>query len=235
MITKLDYKSIKKSDAVVVLCGGPSVTNNATRIKEYVKNNNAILFGSNYSFETIGIKSDYTYVANDFKLHENIAKINNDIIIPAKLFNGEFPPEDTKKLIRKHVERGYKVFQAGDIKNPTTYTIKKGVVKILPNGEIPYSRLSSAGHGCMVVSLLCKPKRLLLVGLDGPKDSTFNTKIMFDGKEVKYAKPQKHENFRQHFINVILPTMRHYGVQVETFSDVRIYDMDKREMQIKVI
>jgi len=231
-IRTLKYSRIIQSKAVVVLCGGPSVTNNADRINEYVRKYNAVVFGSNYSFDCVGIKSNYTYIANDFKLHENIKKINNEVIIPAKVFSGEFPPEDTRKLIREH---RYKVLQAGVKANPTTYTIKKGIVKILPDGQIPYSRLSSAGHGCMLVSLLCKPQRMLLVGLDGPKDKTFATKIMFDGTEVKYGKPQKHMNFQNHFVNVIVPTVQFHKVQIETFEDVGLYGLNKKKLGIKVI
>ncbi len=231
-IRTLKYNRIRKSDVVVVLCGGPSIPNNVERINEYIRKNKAIVFGSNYSFESIGIKSDYTYIANDFKLHENIKKITNAVIIPAKIFLGEFPPDDTRRLIKAHT---HKVYQAGIKANPTTYTIKKGLVKILPDGKIPYSRLSSAGHGCMLVSLLCKPKRMLLVGLDGPKDKTFATKIMFDGREVKYGKPHKHDNFKNHFINVIVPTVRYHGVQIETFKDVGIYQLSKKKLGIKVI
>ena len=231
-IRTLKYSRIREAKAVVVLCGGPSVTNNADRINKYVKKNKAIVFGSNYSFESIGIKSDYTYIANDFKLHENIKKISNEVIIPAKIYAGEFPPDDTRRLIKEHQ---YKVYQAGQRKDPTTYTIKRGLVKILPDGKIPYSRLSSAGHGCMLVSLLCKPKRMLLVGLDGPTDNTFKEKIMFDGRVQKYGKPQKHENFKNHFINVIVPTIQHHGVQIETFQDVGIYRLNKKKLGIKVI
>jgi len=231
-IRTLKYSRIKQSEAVIVLCGGPSVTNNADRINEYVRKYNAVVFGSNYSFDCIGIKSDYTYIANDFKLHENIKKINNEVIIPAKVFSGEFPPEDTRKLLKAHP---YKIYQAGIKANPTTYTIKKGIVKILSDGQIQYSRLSSAGHGCMLVSLLCRPQRMLLVGLDGPTDNTFKEKIMFDGRVQKYGKPQKHENFKNHFVNVIVPTVQHHVVQIETFEDVGIYQLDKNKLGINII
>jgi hypothetical protein len=234
--SKFNYKAVKQSDSTVVLCAGPSVANNKDKVLDYIKNNNSVVLGSNYSYESIGIKSDYTYVANDFKLSENAAKINNHIIVPFKVFNGnEVDPRITRKLLLNHIKKGFKVYVIGAYKTPTTYTITKGTIKIEKDGEIIYSRLSSAGHGCMYLSTVFQPKKILLVGMDGPADSSCQTKVMFDGKVVKYGKPKKNENFKQHFVNVVMPTLKSKGITLETFVDVGIYQINKEEVGIRVI
>lgn len=230
-----NYSTAKKTNSVVVLFAGPSTMQNKERIIDYVKNNNSVVIGSNYSYESIGIKSDYTYVANDFKLDENEKHINNDIIVPGRIFSGEIDPKKSRKTLRRHIDRGFNVFMAGGKEFSTTYKIKSGAIEIKPDGFLPYGRFSSAGHGAMLMSIVCRPKKMLIVGLDGPSDSSCKEKIMFTGKKVPYNKPQKNENFKNHFTNVILPSMRKFGISIETYSNVIIYGLDKSDLGIKII
>ena len=230
-----NFKTAKKANTVVGLYAGPSVSRNSEKILKYIKDNNSIVIGSNYNFESIGIKSNYTYIANDFKLVEQDGKLTNDIVIPGRLFSGEHPPKESRKILRKYMKRGLNIFMVGEIGDKTTYSVNKGILKMNEDGSLPYSRLSSAGHGCMLLSMVCRPKRILFVGLDGPTDKTCAEKIMFDGRIQKYGKPQKNANFQQHFTDVILPTIQSRGIQIATFEDVGMYGLNKNEFKIKVI
>lgn len=230
-----NYASATHRKSVVVLYAGPSTKNNSDRINEYIQINDSVVIGANYSYESIGIKSDYTYVANDFKLVENCESIKNDIIIPAKIFIGEINPKHSRKILRRHISKGYNVFINGKEKDKTTYSLKSGVIEMKKDGSLPYSRLSSAGHGCMFLSMVIRPEKVLFVGLDGPTDITCEKKIMFNGKTQKYGKPQKNENFKQHFVNVVLPSLFSKGILIETFSDVVMYGLDKEKLKIGVI
>ena len=230
-----NYKSVRQSNSVVVLCAGPSVKANGKKILSYIESNNSVVFAANYNYGSIGLSADFTYVANDFKLGENEAKIVSPIIVPAKIFSGKINSKIAKNALKSHQERGLLIYMSGSRKDPTTYKFTKGPLKVNKDGSLSYSRLSSAGHGCMLLSLVCRPKRLLLVGMDGPVDSQCKEKLMFDGKRVKYKKPRKNENFKNHFIDVILPTLVHYGVVVETYNDVGIYGLNKKKLGLRVL
>jgi hypothetical protein len=58
---------------------------------------------------------------------------------------------------------------------------------------------------------------------------------MFDGKVVDYNRPQKNENFKQHFLNVVMPTLNKNNIVLETFDDGGIYQLDKTKIGIKII
>jgi len=228
------FATVKQSNSVIVSFAGPSTAKNASRIIEYARKEQSVIIGSNYNYETLGIKSDYTYVANDFKLADNEKLINNDIIVPGKIFSGEKTPDETSKRLLNHIKRGFNVFMAGGRKYPTTYTVRD-FVNMEKDGFLPYSRFSSAGHGSMVMGAVCRPKKMLIVGLDGPTDASCKEKIMFDGRVQPYNKPQKNENFKNHFIKVILPSMKRFGIRLETFSNVGIYGLDKNKLGFSVL
>lgn len=230
-----NYDNAMQSDSAVVLYAGPSVSKNCDRINKYIKENNSIVIGSNYNYENIGLISRYTYMANDFKLIENITKINNDVIVPGRIFSGEIDPKITRKFIRRHISSGFSVYMTGKPKDKTTYSIKSGSIEVERDGCLPYGRLSSAGHGCMFLSLVLRPKKVLFIGLDGPTDATCEKKIMFDGKVQNYGKPQKNENFKRHFVDVVLPSLFSRNIVIETFDDVAMYGLDKKSLNIGVI
>ena len=46
---------------------------------------------------------------------------------------------------------------------------------------------------------------------------------------------QKNENFKAHFLNVILPSMKKFNIKMETYESVPIYGMDKKSLEIEVI
>jgi len=228
------FATVKQSKSVIVLFAGPSTAENASKIIEYARKNDSIIIGSNYNYETLGIKSDYTYVANDFKLAENAKLIKNSIIVPGKIFSGEKTPQETEKHLLNHMKRGYSVFMAGGRKYPTTYTVRD-FVKMDKDGFLPYSRFSSAGHGSMIMGAVCRPNKMLVVGLDGPTDASCKEKIMFDGRVQPYNKPQKNENFKNHFIKVILPSMKRFKIQLETFNNIKIYGLNKTKLGFKIL
>ena len=234
LLKTYNFASAKQSKSVIVLFAGPSTAANASKIIEYAKKEGSIIIGSNYSYKALGIKSDYTYVANDFKLAENEKLIKNDIIVPGKIFSGEKTPEETAKHLSNHIKRGYHVFMAGGRKFPTTYTVRDYVV-MRKDGFLPYSRFSSAGHGSMIMGAVCRPKKMLIVGLDGPTDASCKEKIMFDGRIQAYNKPQKNENFKNHFIHVVLPSMKRFRIKLETFKDVNMYGLNKPELGFKIL
>jgi hypothetical protein len=230
-----NYSNAPQSDAVVVLFAGPSVKQNSEKILAWIDKYNAKVFCSNYNYSSVGIRGDFTYIANDFKLKDVAPSIECSIIVPVNIDRGELPSGKAEKILKKCKKRGIKVYLAGTKKHSSTYKIPEGYAKIDKEGRYLHSRLSSAGHGSMLVSLMCKPNRMLIVGCDGPGGKNAAYKKFFDGSKRAYNRPHKHKRFTKHFINVILPTAKKYCSRIETFKNVPLYELDKKKYGITVV
>ena len=242
--SKFSYKHVHQSDSVVIVGGGPSTGIYAEEVKQYIKDNDSTVLAANYSYEGLGIESDYTFTIDRRKIVQNIEHLNSHLIVSAKFW--EKTNTDKKKKFSKlrepindafyrHVERGYKVYKVGRPKGPHLFLSKKvSFLEIDKNGKFPYSTIGISGTSLIPASLVCRPKKMLIVGIDGPVGGG-KTKLMFDGREVNYGKDVKCEKIKQSLLNIVLPGVLDRKITMETFKDVGIYGFNKKKVGIKVI
>ena len=236
---------LRKSDSVVILCAGPSLFSNKEKIVNYIKKNGSIVFSANYNYEEFGIKSDYTYITDQYKLIENLSKINSDLIVPVCM-----KTDCDKHTLKRHLKdhggivknllrekfdfSKYKLYRVGK-KNKISVYGEMGTLRMLSNGEFPYSRLGSAGQGSIMSSLVYRPKRMLIVGLDGAgKNGKSFSKKLYNGEVVKYDR-DKSVRITQYIEKKLIPFIKSRGVTIETFDDVLFNGIDKKRFGIEII
>lgn len=243
---RFNFNTIKNRDSVVVLCAGPSLIKYKSDIRQYIKKENSIVLSANYNYNhSIGIKSDYTYITDQLKLFENLHLLNSHLIVPSKmktdsLFTSrvhrvlKYYDDDDSVYIERKKPKFINVYKVGDKRQLSVYKQKK-IVKMDLSGEFPYKRLGSAGQSCVLLSLVFKPKKILIVGLDGNVSGDISKKKMFDGRVVNYASEEKHATVIDYLKNILFPSVLNYNVQIETFSGVEFYGLDKKKLGITVI
>lgn len=230
---EFNYKMARSCSTVVIIGGGPSAATNAENIKEYIKKNKCVIFASNYNFlDVLGIVSDYTYITDPKKLRENVFSINSHLIIPYYL-RSTIKPEFIDKVVRKLSEKKKKVYFVGGDTKHHVYECS-GSLKINHDGNLPYYSLGISGFGTMLVSTMCRPKKMLIVGIDDPKPEN-KYKMTFDGKKVLYDKPEKAIKVRNYFSRVLVPTILKMGISIETYRDVELLGFGRKKLGIKKI
>jgi len=242
---EMKYNDISDNDSVVILCAGPSLNIYATNVIDYIKNNKSLVIAANYNFEDRGIKSDYTYITDQEKLIENLEKIKSHLVMPIKM-KTDSDKNKIEKFLRSYGGKmknyiakkfdcdKYKVFHVGVRDGNTVYS-ETGKLKIGKSGVFPYRRLGSAGQGAIMIALLARPKKMLIVGLDGPKQEEGTcSKMLYDGRFIKYDK-DKFVRITDYIRDILLPSVISMGVTIETFKDVAFYGIDKEKAGVKII
>ena len=229
-ILEFCYLTVSRSDSVVVIGAGLSTTLNKEKIIKYIDENKSTVFAANYNFESLGIKSHYTYITDPEKLEQNIMKINSNLIVPSKLAV-HYSNATFSKFLEKH--KRYNVYRMGIYNKKYTY----GSTRILShngNGTYPFFSFGISGFGTILAASVCRPKKMLLVGIDAPKMNV-EFKTMYDNKIVKYEKPAKCLKVINYFTNILLPTIYSMRISVETFSSVELLGLDKKKLRIRVL
>jgi hypothetical protein len=257
------HSSVPKSNAVAIICAGPSTKKYAKKAKQWIKKNSAKVFAANYNYGDIGLKSHYTYITDHVKFFEVIEDIDSHIIVPYKMKGplkktkmikkfGENWRRKIKQRIKHHKKKGKKVFRAGYFSRKknrvidTTHIYSKryggGYIRHILTmgkyGEFRYERFGPAGQGAMLMSLVLKPKKMLVIGLDGPNSLVGNifTKKMYNGTEQpNYGDANRVGQVTKFIQNVLIPTIKFYNVNVMTYSGVGFYGLDKAKLGLKVI
>ena len=222
---RFDYSVAPQSDSVIVLAGGPSTTRNRERIKDYQIKHGSIVFAANYDY---GISANYTYFTDMRKFVEQSKLIKTDVILRK---HGYASSKNSILPIIKNIEKKFKVYFVGSKKGPSVY--KSSRVEIEQDGSFQYYTLGAAGFGCILLGLLCRPKRILFAGIDGPIPGT-DKKEMFDGSVI-VSDIHKDPKIVKYFQASLFPTLRDMGIQAETFEDVYFYGLEKSQFGIKVI
>lgn len=227
---EFNYKIAPPCGTVIIIGGGPSSATNAENIKEYIKTHKCTIFASNYNFlEALGVKSDYTYITDPKKLRENVFSINSHLIIPYYL-RTTIKVEFIAKVIKKLSEKNKKVYFVGGNTKHHVYECVGGL-KINHDGNLPYYSLGISGFGTMIVSTMCRPKKMVIVGIDDPKPDN-KYKMTFEGKKVVYDKPEKAIKVRNYFSRVLIPTIIKMGITIESFKDVELLGFDRKKLGI---
>jgi len=223
----LKYGVIPQNDYVLIVGAGPSTRMCLDKIRVYIKKYRPLIFAANYNFETECIMSNYTYITDPEKFVENIHKINSDLIIPFKLkymlnFNSA-----SKKYCKLHT-----IFVAGNADKFDYLTNNN--IKIKKNGSLTMNFFGIAGFGAMTVSMVAKPKHMLIVGIDDPKKNK-DHKFTYKGEKMDYLKPEKCTKVIDHFYKILVPLIKSRGIEIETFEEVSLLGFSKTKLGIKII
>jgi len=216
-------------NSIVILGAGPSLTTNIENIKRYIIKNNSTVISSNYNFEELGLIAHYTYVTDEEKLIVNASKINTPLIVAAAIINYK-----TLRFLRAFRKRtSLPVYKMGRHGGPHVYD-GKGVVFTDASGAFVNKSLGIAGLGAIVSSIVFKPKRMLIVGIDDPTPGK-DFKIMYDGSKVNYTKRKKCIKVVNYFSSRVVPTLRAKKIAVDTFADVNFFGLSKKGLKFNII
>ncbi len=215
---RFDYSIAPQAESVIIVAGGWSVHDNIQRIKEYQSKHNSTVFAANYNHK---FPIHYTYFADPDKLIEQIRNIKSEIIVPPRL-------KSRMRVLRK---TNYFVIKLQP-SSPSIYVSSR--VQIEDDGTFPYCLIGTAGLASIVVSMLCRPKRMLLVGFDGSTPDA-RYKRMFNGSKVAYNKPAKRVKEISYLTNSLMPALHERGITVDTFENVLFYGIPKAKLGINVV
>lgn len=214
-----NFDVAKQSESVIIIAGGASTGQNINKVLKYAAKHPSVVFSANYDY---GIPSDYTFFGDRDKYIEQIKNITGNIIISRRIH---------KEIIQLSSKRFFfrvKTRIAGEsIYNSTR-------IQLPEDGKFPYYGIGTAGVACMVLSLFCNPKQMLLVGFDGPT-SDAATKSKYDGTVVSYGKPHKREKEMRYWTQSLVPSLHDRGVELLTFANVVFFGIPKDTLGIKVI
>lgn len=218
-----------KSEYVVVIAGGPSTGQTINKISEYISKYNPIVFSANYNY---GIKANYTCFFDMRKFEEQSENVCNDIILRNNVYR-----QCRKQLSSKIeiIKTKYNIFLIGSCEG-TKSVYREEFIKIDEFGNFPYSTLGATGFGSILAALMCKPKYILFTGLDGPIVGTKKRK-MWDGSIISHKETdiKKDPKIIRYFQNCLFKSLYSMGIAVQTFNEVCLYGLNKKELHIEVI
>jgi hypothetical protein len=166
---------------------------------------------------------------------------------------GENWTDRIAQRIKHHKKKGKEVYiigsdsKKGNKNTRVTHTYSKRygggyirhILTLGKSGEFRYNRFGPAGQGAMLMSLVLKPKKILVIGLDGPNGASKNgmySKVMYDGTEQpNYGDTDRIKHVTEFIRNVLIPTIKFYNVNIMTYSGVGFYGLDKAKLGLKVI
>ena len=215
------YDRAPQTDTVVVVAGGPSMKLYSSRVKKFIKKNKSVVFAANYNFEKFGIHSDYTYITDVAKFKENIKSINSELILTNDLINNY----GVRDGLIDHVER-FPVYRAGCEGKKHVYE-EREKLRVSKKGNILHSEIGICGLGALLLATMCRPKKILVVGLDDPKDPDCYSKKNYLGEKTIYNKRKKAIKVIRYFSTILLPYLKASGIELLTYENVGLHGVDK--------
>jgi len=220
-------KTIKQSSHVAVLGAGPSIRSNLDRIKEWIKNNNAIVFVGNYRFP---IKTDYTMFVSPKAFKKNINKVRGKIIITANIHHSLY----TSKKINNRMMKLVTLY-----KRKYHYPPALEKINIKSDGQIG-NNVCSSGFGAMLCSVFCNPSNILIAGFDGYarkgkglQMTYFHQGVGSRGKSPRIIDDDRKQ--RYYFINLLIPAITDRGIVVNAFKNDKLRGVSKNILRSKGI
>jgi len=142
----ISYKTIKQSNAVVIMGAGPSLSQLKKQVEKWYIDNSAIAIGAHYYYF---LKPEYTVFTTPGKFITAQGKIPGSYIVGPRI-----PAKMIKSKIRSKCLR----FQ---FSKTCAWRTDNFIEK-----SYSMPRLA-CGMASMVISLFCNPQKILIVGLDG--------------------------------------------------------------------
>jgi hypothetical protein len=232
----LDYSTSKKSNSVVIIGAGPSTAAHVKDIVKYIAENKSVVYAATYNFDPI--IADYTYLNDVEKIRSCITKLRSGVLLSARMLQ-KLPKRgyDIYHISKKLHKRGIKVWSIGDTARGSISNIYKGGQIQFDNisGRFGHYTLGNAGFGAIAASLVSRPKKILIVGIDGHIPGKKNVKMCFNGSSVKKVKSVPGHKIKQcvdYLSGVLIPHIRSMRIKIEIFQDVRLWDINKKEFGI---
>lgn len=226
---RFDYETAPQVDSVVLVAAGPSTANYHGQIIEYVKANKSIVFAANYNYGDI--KSNFTYYSDHRKFIEQFKNIDPE----SKIILREWSYRTSKKAIDRLLN-GRFFYRAGTFK-PLNSIYRSNNINIGHDGSLNYTTIGCSGLALLTISLLCRPKKMLISGIDGPLNGDLGNefKKTYSGSIVKADHIKKTKKIINFLENIAMPNLTKRGIRVESFSGLGFYNLDKKKIGMEVI
>ena len=228
-LSKFKYKWCEQSDKVVVVGAGASTKKNADLINKYIRDNDSMVFGTNYLYPCLD-RMDYTYFGDWHRFKDRVVQINNTLLISVSIVD-RFTPGLWELLCRNR--ECYEVFTRGK-----RHGNLSKIWKINKNGTFPHGKFSPSGFAIAAIAAMCRPKEMVLVGLDGPivkNKQALLVKRRFDGAIKKYGTKKKYR-IRQKFLSrLVIPFLHNRGIKLYSPVSCSMWNINKRKHQIHTL
>ena len=218
------YENAPKTDVVVVLGGGPSLTKeNLKKINDLVKDTPSKVFSANYYHPDF--PPDYVVFSDRHLYSSQISKTpTQNIIVGWEVFF----------LIHEEEKKNHNFYVANDISNlsivkESVYNAEQMILP--PDGTMRYRSLGTAGFAAILLASICRPKRMILCGFDGPVGTRY--KYNFRGEKIIYCTDEKNVLSKVKYFNTVLvPFLIARGIQVICPEEDAFWGVKKEAMGI---
>jgi len=234
-LTKLEYKLVEQSGSVVVLAGGLSTSLDRKKINNYISEHNSIVISANHSYNFID-KINYTFFGdpNVFLAKHKLARGTPIVSVRVKdRLKGIVSDKFWNRFIKKK-KVCFEVFTRGK-----KHGNKMKKWKINKDGTFPTLKYSSTGFAAMCISLLFRPKEVLVAGLDGPefdfpkeKRGSKLTKFDFNGRMKKYKSVRDSTEKKNALEFKVIPLLQSKNVNIVCVPSSKLYGIDKKKYNI---
>lgn len=228
-LPKFKYKKCKQSDTVVVVGAGGSTADNADLLNRYIRDNDSVVFGANYHYPCLN-RMDYTYFGDWRRFRDRALGINSSLIVSSTIVD-RFKPGLWKYL--REQQECFEVFTRN-----RRHGNEAMAWRINDNGTFPQGKLSPSGFAITAMASLCRPKKMVLVGLDGPivnKRRKTLVKGRFDGAVKDYGTYQKYKDRQRLLVKMVLPFLRQRGIEIYCPKSCPLWNINKTKQRIHTL
>jgi len=215
-----NQKNVEQSDSVVVMGAGPSLQHNLDKIKDYIAENDSLVVAAGRQFP---IEADYTLFVDEAQYNSYRKQVRSPhVILPI--------------YHRSLVKTKHDYLFTNCTLRPKVYYVKR--IRVTEDGEFQHG-IGSSGFSAIITSVFFRPKKLLIVGIDGPtKIKKDYYSVKFNGERNKYRRgKKKYWEDKIKFVksDKMWKFLRKYNVSVESFQSDRVWGVDKKERNIAVL
>lgn len=219
------YSNILQSEHVMIVGGGLSVTKSLSIIGRYIREYNPIIFTANYSYPQF--VSHYVYFGDWLRFLEHISTVTSKNIIFSSTIIDRF--KKSLWIDLKNKFNCYEVYERGK-----KHCNKISKWEINEDGTFPMSKIGPSGFALFVLSLICRPKTMFVVGVDGPIVSNKRVllKYSFNGKLSEYGTVSKYNIRKKTLEKSVLPLVLSKGVKILCSSHCPLWNIKKKRYGI---
>ena len=238
LLTKLRYELVESSESVVVLAGGMSVLLDKNKINNYIFKNNSIVISANHSYDFID-KIDYTFFGDPDVFLSKYTSIRGTPIISVRV-KDRLKDRINNMFWNRFIKKKKVCFEVFTRGKKHGNKMKKW--KINKDGTFPTLKYSSTGFAAMCISLLFRPKEVLVAGLDGPEFDTPKEKrgsklpkFDFNGRMKKYKSVRDSIEKKNVLEFKVIPLLQSKNVNIVCVPSSKLYGIDKKKYNIVLL
>jgi hypothetical protein len=228
----MNYDSVPNKDEILILGGGQSIYLNKQWIAKFAKKHNPIVLGAHYEH----ISTDYIY----FNLIKHLEQeLNNfkcrNIVIPMSM----------KSSVKNRVLRKFnkKLFLTNfDVKSKDKYGyVGIDKIKVKSNGKICHS-ITNVGFTAILTSIFFKPKRITLVGFDGPVRNENGNYLYYTrwNRQINIMHPvdkhiKRERKREERYWEMLLEFVKSKGIEICTVRTDLLRGVNRVKMGVKIL